>query len=64
MLLIGNILKPLAKSILITGLTAAATATDVAIQEKMLGPDFTKLIVFNEEMNIMKIVKSLEESGL
>ena len=31
----------------------------------MFGCGFTTLIVFNEEMNdIMKIVKSLEESGL
>ena len=34
--LIGNVLKPLAKSILIPlGLTAAASATDAVIQKKM-----------------------------
>ena len=34
--LIGNVLKPLAKTVLIPlGLTAAATATDAAIHKKM-----------------------------
>ena len=59
-------LKPLAKSALIRlGLTAAASATDAAIHKKMFGSGFTTLIVPNEEMeDIMKIVKSLEDSGL
>ena len=54
--LIGNVLKPLAKSILILlGLMAAAAATDAA----------TTLMISNEEMeDIMIIVKSLEDSGL
>ena len=62
----GNILKPLAKSVLITlGLTAAASATDAVIHQKMFGSGFTTLLISNEEMNdIMKIVKSLEESEL
>ena len=47
------------------GLTAAVLATDVAIHKKMFGSGFTTLIISNEEMNdFMKIVKSLEESGL
>ena len=60
-----NVLNPLAKSILIPlGLTAAS-ATDAAIHKKMLGSGFTTLIISNEEINdIMKILKSLEESGL
>ena len=64
--LIGNGLKLLAKSALIPlRLTAATSATDVAIHEKMFGSGFTTLIISNEEMNdIMKIVKSLEDSGL
>ena len=64
--LTGNLLKPLAKSVLITlGLTAAASATDAAIRKKMFGSGVTTFISLNEEMNyIMKIVKSLEESGL
>ena len=72
--LMGNVLKPLAKSVLIPlGLTAVTTA-DAAIHKKMFGSDMrpsdlasraTTLIISNEEMNaIMKIVKSLEESGL
>ena len=66
MLLIGNVLTPSAKSILIPlGLTAAASATDAAIHKKMFGSGTTTLIVSNEEMNdIIKIVKTLEESGL
>ena len=61
-----NILKPLAKSILIPlGLTGAASATDAAIHKKMFGSGTTTLIISNEEMNdIMKIIKSLKESEL
>ena len=61
---IENVLKKLAKSVLISfELTAAASATDAALRKKMFGPGFTTLIISNEEMNdIMNIVKSLEES--
>ena len=45
-------------------LTAVASATDAAIHKKMFGSGFTTSIVSNEEINIIKIVKSLEESGL
>ena len=64
--LIGNVLKPLAKSALIPlRLTAAASATDAAIHKKMFGSGFTTLIISNEEMNdFMKTVKSLEKSQL
>ena len=64
--LIGNALKPLAKSFLISlGLTAAVSAIDAAIHKKMFGSGKTILIISNEEINdIMKIVKSPEESGL
>ena len=64
--LIGNVLKPLAKSVLIPlGLTATASAVDAAIYKKMFGSGNTTLTISNEEMNdIMKIVKSLEESDL
>ena len=73
--LIKNVLKPLANSVLILpGLAAAApSATDVAIHKKMFGSarpwdlawHVTVLIILNEEMyDIMKIVESLEESGL
>ena len=61
--LIENVLKPLAKSVLIPlGLTAAASATDAGIHKKIFESGMTTLIISNEEMNdIMKIVKSLEE---
>ena len=64
--LIKNVLKPLGKSVLIPlGLTAVAPATDAAIYKKKFQSGATTLIISNEEMNdIMKIVKSLEESGL
>ena len=63
--LIRNVFKPLAKSVLIPlRLTAVASASDAAIHEKIFGSGFTTLIISNEEMNdIMKIVKSFEESG-
>ena len=59
--LMKNVLKPLAKNVLISlGLTAAASATDAAIHKKMFGSGNTKLIISNEEMNdIMKIIRSL-----
>ena len=72
--LMKNVLKQLPKSVLIPlRLTAAAAATDAAIQKKVSGTGcpsdlasrMTALITLNKEMNdIMKIVKSLEESGL
>ena len=72
--LIGNALKQLPKIVLIPlGLTAAPTATDVASHKKIFGSGTrlsdlasrTTLIMSNEEMNdIMKIIKSLEDSGL
>ena len=61
-----NILKQLAKSVLIPlRLTAAASATDTSVYKNMFGSGMTTLIISNEEMSdILKIVKSLEESGL
>ena len=45
-------------------MTAASSATDSAIHKKMLGSGILTLIISSEEMNdIMKKVKSLEESG-
>ena len=54
-----NIPKPLTKSILIPlGLTAAASARDADIHQKMFGYGMVTLIVSNGEMNgIMEIVK-------
>ena len=61
-----NVLKLLAKSALIPlGLPlAAASATDAAIQKKVFGSGMKTLIISNEEMDIMKMLKSLEESDL
>ena len=43
----------------------AASATNAAIQKKIYGSGTTTAIISNEKMeDIMKIVKSLEESGL
>ena len=55
----------LTKSVLVPlRLTSAASATDAHIQKKIFGSHMTALIISDEEMNIMKIVKSLEECGL
>ena len=64
--LITNVMKPLAKSVLIPlGLTAAASAADAGIHKKILGSGNTTLIISNEEMNdIMKIVQALEDSNI
>ena len=65
--LIKNVIKPLAKSVLIPlGLTAAASAADAGIHKKILGSgNMTTLIISNDEIHdIIKIVKSLEDSGL
>ena len=50
--LIRNVLKPLAKSVLIpSGLTVAAFVTDAAIHKKIFRSGFTELIISSEEMN-------------
>ena len=64
--LIKNVIKPLAKSVLIPlGLSAAASAADAGIHEKILRSGNTTLIISNDEINdIIKTIKSLEDSGL
>ena len=66
--LIKNVIKPLAKSVFIpVGLTTAASAADAGIHTKILrsGHNNTTLIISNDEIgDIIKIVKSLEDSGL
>ena len=69
--LIKNVIKPLAKSVLIPlGLTTAASAADAWIHKKILGSGHnnlssTTLIISNNEMeDINRIVESLEDSGL
>ena len=76
--LIKNVIKPVAKSVLIPlGLTtaAAAVAADAQIHKKILGSgrrhssslallNNTILIISNGEIKDIEIVKSLEDSGL
>ena len=58
MQLAKNVLAPL-------GLTADMSAIDGSIKKKMLGSGTTTLMISNNEMNdIIKIVKSLEDSGV
>ena len=59
--LMKNVLKPLAKGVLVPlGLTASASATDAAIHKKIFGSDVTTLIISNQEINgFMKTLKSL-----
>ena len=64
-----NVIKPLAKSVLIPlGLTAAVSAADAGIHKQILGSghnNTTTLIISNDEIeNIIKIIKSLEDSVL
>ena len=67
--LMKSVIKPLAKSVLIPlGLTAAASAADTGTHKKVLGSGHnnnTILITSNDEMDhILKIIKSLEDSGV
>ena len=60
--LLKSVIKPLG----MFGLTAAASATDAAINKKILGSgNHTTLIISNYDMeDLLKIVKSLEDSGI
>ena len=64
--LIKNEIKTLAKSVLIPlGKTAAAWGADAGIHKTILGSGTTTLIISNNETeDIMKVVNSLEDSGL
>ena len=64
--LMKNVVTPFARSVSIPlGLTAAASAADAGIHKKILGSGTTALIISNDEMeNIIKIVKSFQDSGL
>ena len=61
-----NVLTSLSKSALLPlRLTAATSAIDAAIQNKIYKSGMTTLIISNEEMDdITKIVKYFEKSGL
>ena len=67
--LAGPLMKvamPLAKNVLAPlGLSAAMSANDGSIKKKVLGSGATTLIISNDEMDdILKIVKSLKNSGV
>ena len=65
--LISNVIKPLAKSVLIAlGLTAAASAAEVGMHKKILGSrNMTTLIISNDETeDFIKTVKSFKDSSL
>ena len=67
---LAPLLNPLLKSVIkvlgMLGQTAAASATDAAINSKILGSgNHTTLIISNDDMqDIFNMVKSLEDSGL
>ena len=60
--LLKSVIKPLG----MLGLTAAASATDAAINKKILGSgNHTTLIISNDDMqDLLKILKSLRGGGL
>ena len=60
--LLKSVIKPLG----MLGLTAAASATDAAINKKILGSgNYTTLIISNDDtQDLLKIVKSLGDSGI
>ena len=61
-----KVAMPLAKNVLAPlGISAAMSAIDGSIKEKMLASGTTTLINSNDEIDdILRIVKSLEDSGL
>ena len=61
-----KVAMPLAKNVLAPlGLSAAMSAIDGGIKKKMLRAETTTLIISNDEMDdILKIVKSLEDSNV
>ena len=67
--LAGPLMKvamPLAKNVLAPlGISAAMSEIDGSIKKKMFGSGTTTLVILNDEMDdILKIVKSLEESNV
>ena len=64
--LIRNVIQSLARSVLIPlGLTAPASAADPGIHKNVLGSGTITLRISNDEMeHVIKIVKSLQDSGL
>ena len=64
--MIKNVITPLAKSVLFPlELIAAASAADAGIHKQILGSGNTTLIIPNKDIeDLIKIVKSLKDSGL
>ena len=59
--LLKSVIKPLGLLVL----TAASSARDAGVQNKMYGSGTTTLVISIEEMNdIMKIVQALEDSNI
>ena len=60
--LLKSVIKPLG----MLGLTAAASATDAAINKKILGSgNHTILIISNDDLNdLLEVIKSLEKNGI
>ena len=60
------LLKSVIKPLVMLGLTAAASATDAAINKKIFGSgNHTTLIISNDDMqDLLKIVKSSEDNGI
>ena len=60
------LLKSVVKPLGILDLTAAASATDAAINKKILGPgNHITLIISNDDVqDLLKMIKSLEDSGI
>ena len=60
------LLKSVVKPLGMLGLTAAASATDAAKNKKICGSgNHATLIISNDDMqDLLKIVKSLEDSGI
>ena len=61
-----KVAMPLAKNVLAPlGISAAMSAIDGKIKKKMFGSGTTTLIISNDEMDdVLKIVKSLEDSNV
>ena len=60
------LLKSVVKPLGLLGLTAAASATDAAINKKIIGSgNHITLIISNDDMqDFLKIVKSIEDNGI
>ena len=60
-----SLLKSVIKPLGLLGLTAASSAIDAGVQNKIYGSGTTSLVISNEEMDdIMKIVQALEDSNI